>query len=403
MSEINMIFYRFWSELEKEFNEDGIKILLLTILASVYPLLAKLGYFFKAPLMIQVNSDRCIFPLAEILRGFNKLNLMPLSAQPLKIRKYLNDFNYGSILFSFGENRYTNENLMEIVSSCEKISEDISENSLKIVLSEKSIPQKYKDKFAGFLYVNNIPAIKENFHKYSLDFIRELISFSVSHVREIQYGNQNDLTYFDEDEQIINIVVKILRLYFKTLDMSQSEMEEWEKRINDGVKKIKDKWENIDDPEIYKDIFCKALYDMSGEFFDVIDRRNKVPSACIENIKNSLLYDKKYYYISNDFFIKICKSVNESEINYFKEQLANADIIVCEGRNRNYYTIKINVVTESNIEKYKMIKIIREKIDNEYGLSLKEEIKRRKEDENIDGYKIGQNGSWSTSNNITGI
>lgn len=400
MPDRNMVFMKFWEDLEKSFAEDAMKILLLVIMVSIYPLLARLGFSFVAPLVIQVNEEKYVCQLAEILRGFDELKMISLSAQPSKIREYLKEFNYGKIFFVFGEGRYTEENLTEIISACENISGNISEISLKIVMTASRIPQKYRNKFDGFLFVNGINLMAESLKKYDITFIREIIIFSTTHVKEIQYGGRKQVACVNGSEEVIKIAAEVLRLYLKTLDLRLSEIKEWEKRINDSLKKIEGEWEDTDDPEMYGITFRKALYSLSREFMRALDRRH-VPEEYTEYIEKSLIYDNKFYYISHDFFVKVCEciGVKGNEINYFKEQLANADVIAHEGIKRCYYAPKIDIVTVYGIKKYRMIKIMRKKIDEEYGLSLQEEIEQLKGDENSGECKIGENTLPEPSDN----
>lgn len=404
MPDSNVVFMKFWESLEKSYAEDAMKVLLLVIMVSIYPLLAKLGFSFVAPLVIQANEEKYIWQLAEILRGFDELKMISLSSKPSKIREHLKVFNYGKIFFSFGEGRYTEENLTEIVSACENMSGDISEISLKIVMTASRMPQKYRNKFDGFLFVNAIKLMADSFKEYEIAFIREIIIFSTTHVKEIQYGEREQVPCFNEAEEVIKMAAKVLRLYLKTLDLSLPEKNEWEKRINDGLEKIENEWEDTDDPEVYRIVFQKALYSLSKEFMMALDRKN-VPEEYTNYIEKSLIYDKNFYYISHDFFVKICEYINvkENEINYLKKQLANADIIAHEGIKRCYYEPKIDIVTVYGIKKYRMVKIIREKIDEEYGLSLQEKIEQLKGDENSGECKIGENILPEPSDNSTGF
>ena len=88
------------------------------------------------------------------------------------------------------------------------------------------------------------------------------------------------------------------------------------------------------------------------------------------------MFDEQYYYFTTQFFTDMCNKIPNIGEMELKKAMCDAGILVGEGKNRNYYTVKVPIKLKSGkakIEK-RRLRITREWLDLPAHLTWKEQI-----------------------------
>jgi len=160
--------------------------------------------------------------------------------------------------------------------------------------------------------------------------------------------------------------------------------------MEDALDRIVDEWESADDPEAYVTAFRRILHENAEELPDMFDRE-RFPEDTIKENDEVLLYDGIYYYLPSKLLRELCQKIGS--ISYVKVQLASAGALVSEGDKRSYFTKKVEIMTlNGKIIRKRLAKILREKVDNPFGLSLKEILEKGGVKEH--GSEAGEGGGY---------
>lgn len=95
------------------------------------------------------------------------------------------------------------------------------------------------------------------------------------------------------------------------------------------------------------------------------------------------------------FFRFICeRCISSASVAYVKSKLAEAGVLVLEGKARNYFTVKIEVVTVyGSILRVRRMKILREKFD-QYGEFSVEELYKMSREERYESEELEDCETW---------
>lgn len=382
------VFEKFYTEL-KECSADATKILLLMLLAVFYPFVAEIGFSVMLPIVIILESESEISRMLNWLDCFDIQKSVSASAKPKEIERALSSIQYGNAFFTLDNGRYTLENLQQISSSSRKMERGIEKQKMVVFFAVKEVPQKFEDFLEGTVFINEKIRITENGKVLRKEFIHDLVSFCMSHVSEIKNESDRENGKYGEDFSVFHVVGILLKIYLKTQCMTCNEIEKYEREVDSTVEKIIEDWEEVSDPEIYAEIFRKILYENSERIGGAFDRK-KPFKYHFENTDEVIFFDDEFYYFSVELFHSLCKRIGN--VRYIGAQLVSSKVVFDEGKKRRYFTGKIEIINEKGeIERRRLVKIAREKIDDPYGLSF-EEILRQEEGETIHGNKTGERG-----------
>lgn len=384
-------FWLFYQELKDEFGEGTIPTLLLLLLTTTYPLLAELGFKILSPVCVLVESERIMLKLAEIITGFAETHMLTLSEQPGKVEEYLRSSRYGILLFRFAAGRYTRQNMEAILSDCQSLGRPINEETIKVIVSMGSIPKDYADLVEGVIFIkSNEKGI--NIGKAQVkEFLYPWIKFCLGHIPEIKKAGRK-WSLHNQSGCCLQLTAEILLCFLQTEDhLSEDEEQRLTLELQAHMKQIEEEWQNAEEPEAYAKAFQRELYASSKLFLKALDREH-LEGNDIPDIEESLLFDERFYYLKNDKFEELCKTLNENVgFSYVKCQLANAGVIVCGGGDRKYFTQQTELVTVyGGIIQRRLVKIYRSKIDGIGEVPLKDYLLMTKGEEDIGRDEVGQ-------------
>lgn len=122
---------------------------------------------------------------------------------------------------------------------------------------------------------------------------------------------------------------------------------------------------------IIRDIIYQSSYTIPG-----ILNRDKIYAEAVMNIESWTIYDENYYYLSDKMLDKFCEPVKQSlSMRQIKEWLFNSGILVGEGKGRQYFTVKVPIVTEYGaVIQPRRLRLARTWLDLDGNLTWKETI-----------------------------
>ncbi len=164
------------------------------------------------------------------------------------------------------------------------------------------------------------------------------------------------------------------------------EINGWPEMVRSRIIKMKEEWLISCDYSAWIEKMRDLILEEGKGFTTSVDRKAVFSSERTVEY-NVLFYDTKYYYITEQMFEKAC-----GRIKYYispcemKQALAEADILVGEGENRKYYSIKLPISTPDGIRTLgRRTRIIRAWIDQPGELAWHEQISSRREVKESDG------------------
>lgn len=368
-------------DLKKSYNSEAIKVFLMTALVATYPLLEELGFGISAPLTVIVHSERTIPVLTSQLCGFSKPAIIPVCATPKEFKLKFEESEYGLKCFRFGEGRYTPYNMETIFAECQRIENDISRRSLKIIFRVGKMPLKFQAFLGGFVFIKESPKMNALPCINSDVFLKKLIRFCLAHIPEIKRIRKK-LTIDMEGFDTLEATAEILKLLLQLEDLAQNKIDEIQAEFDQVLSEMRDEWECIEDPRAYAIVFRQAICRYAREFNGVFDREH-VPGEVGKKLELSLLFDEYYYYVSSAILDKMIKMMPMAESpDFIKEQLVNAGVIVGEGRDRSYFSKKIEIVLSYGyVFRKRLVKLVRKMIDIPGELTLEQKIMMEREGE----------------------
>lgn len=367
---------------------DAMRMLLMLVLAIFYPFIAEIGFSVMLPLAVITESENEIREMLKWLDWANIHQAISTSDKPMEIKKSLFSARYGNAFFTLYDGRYTLENLQEISSHIRKVERSLERQKMIMIFAIKEVQQKFEDYIEGRVFINGGVRMNEKIKLLREKLIHDMITFCISHMAEIKNESGREAERKGEEFCLFHVVGVLFKAYLNTQHMTCDEIEKYEGEVECEVEKIIADWEEVNDPRIYAEAFCKTLYESSVRITGVFDRTKPLECA-VERMEEVIFFDEEYYYLPAGLFHDLCKRIGN--VSYIEAQLVRAKVLLDEGKKRRYYTKKIEIVnTNGEIEKRRLVKIAREKIDDPFGLSFEEKL-RQEGGESIHGSKIREN------------
>lgn len=175
---------------------------------------------------------------------------------------------------------------------------------------------------------------------------------------------------------------KILLENYVMSESSTEEIPDFLQQARCLQEKVYEEWEDTENPEIYAIALNRAIMECA-DFLPAVLRREYIEAEDIGGINEAIFYDEFFYCLPEQFFRFVCeRCISSASVAYIKSKLAEAGILVLEGKARKYFTTKIEVVTVyGSILRVRRMKILREKFDQYGEFSLKELYEMSREEE----------------------
>lgn len=355
-----------------EISKEEWELYLLQALILSYPLLAEKGFKLNKPIALISETEKEQQILWSNLSFFPKeQKLIPLTVKPKELEQHWTKAEYGVFYCSYTRGRYTSQNLARLLEKSQMIGTEIENQKLILIFSVGCLQKEAE--VEGSLYFANL---SEGIEINIKEFVQYLIKNENSVMSIVKEGLEN----VQENFAILDAAKNILE-NFLVREIPAEEIPKFLKRTSFYKEKVYGAWEETENPEMY----AIALNRTIGENADLLPPvlpRERIEAQDMEWIDKAIFYDDEAYYLPEQFFHMICeKHISSTNTTYIKAKLAEAGVLVAEGRTRKYFTKKIEVVTVYGaIIKARRMKILRKKFDC-YGEFTLQELSLMREEE----------------------
>lgn len=370
--------------LKRKFGEKNMTaISILKNVAALYPPLSASGCGLHAPVAIVVEDWRMAETVCEELRGFGDRTMVGINAKRSEVCEHLLNAEYEFVPFSCLQKHERNTENLSLL--CE-------------AMSSKMVCGKKFSKFIAVFFVGGIPPELASFFagKVLLEkpkasgrifvdgekTVRDFFVMYLKHMPEIQKKIDAITNRRECENAFLSASIEIthILLHHEAADdpRKSAVLGFWKIYENS----LLENWNIITDYAEWFERLREEFFKNKAEIFDVQNRETKSEGAVIPTDK-TLIYDKKYYYITKTMFSKAAEKFKHYvSMTELKNALAQAGILSREGRERVYYTVKVTSMVQDRIYDIgRRMRIQREWMDKPGELTWAEQINqgRRKE------------------------
>lgn len=210
--------------------------------------------------------------------------------------------------------------------------------------------------------------------------IRAFVQYLRQNENRVMSIVKEELENVQENFAILDVAKTILE-NFLVREISTEEIPKFLKSTSFHQEKVYEEWEDTENPEIYVIALNRAIGECVDQLPPVLPRE-RIEAQEVEWIDEAIFFDNEAYYLPEPFFRFICeRCISSASATYIKSKLVEAGVLVFEGKARNYFTVKIEVVTVyGGIIKVRRMKLLRKKLD-QYGEFTLQELSLMREEE----------------------
>lgn len=366
-------------DLVQNFGEkNATKAVMLKTGAQFYPILRAEGFGLRAPVGIVVEEEEMIELIVEKLRGFSKPTMISLSERRKNFIDKVNGSEYELVTvlckMSSTHNRGNISYLNEIMTSV--YADKKAFNKLPVVFFIGGIPSEVSDLLAGKIVFEG--RRKGEGSELQSEQVSELLVL-FSNYWSCIYEKLSDTLKKDDRKNIFLTACKEISLILLNAEAKNPEEQRVVRMYKVYVNTIMNCWDIKSDYSDWIDKLRELILE-EGKKFTAAEDRTKALDGSIAHTEEKLYYDKKYYYISEYVFAQAC-----SHLSYYvgqcemKNALAEAGILVGEGVNRKYFSVKLLISTPEGIRVIgRRMRIRREWMDRPGELTWVEQIELRR-------------------------
>lgn len=378
------IMLKNYLEMIQKFGEQNAAgILLLEVGIRLYPILSAEGFGLHTPIAVIVEDEDMIEWIVGVWAGFAEPQIVSLSEKKRDFQKKINRAEYELVaaLCTSTDNR-NRENVSYLsdvmISRC---ADNRIFHKLAVVFFVGGIPADLSDLFAGKIIFE-----KKRFRgevKCEPEYVRHLLNLFESHWQSI-LEKINDILNKEYRENIFLTACEEIALVLLNADANADEEKHVIRMFEVYVNTIKNAWIIKEDYSEWIERLRDQILEEGKKFVASADRI-KAFTEHHGSLSNVLFFDDKYYYITEKLFSFACRELSlYIGMNEMKNALVEADILIGEGKNRKYFSVKLPISTPEGVRIIgRRMRIVREWIDRPGGLTWHEQIEmqeRRGED-----------------------
>lgn len=357
-----------------EMSKEEWKICLLKALILVYPLWAEKGFKLNKPIALISETEKdqlilwkklCLFPQEQ--------KLVPLTVKPKELEQNWANAEYGVFYSCYARGRYTSQNLERLLEKSQMVGAEIENQKLILIFSVGCLQKEVE--VEGSLYFSDLVDVQNR----EID-IRAFVQYLRQNENRVMSIVKEELENVQENFAILDVAKTILE-NFLVREISTEEIPKFLKSTSFHQEKVYEEWEDTENPEIYVIALNRAIGECVDQLPPVLPRE-RIEAQEVEWIDEAIFFDNEAYYLPEPFFRFICeRCISSASATYIKSKLVEAGVLVFEGKARNYFTVKIEVVTVyGGIIKVRRMKLLRKKLD-QYGEFTLQELSLMREEE----------------------
>lgn len=355
-------------ELDKKFGVDAVKVLILKNAILWYPVIADRITKITSPIALMAYNSWDIEEIFSELQVFGKSKIYCTSLPASRIRSLQEDL----IMTKYINHRNSLEGIQILQENMQE-----EKYVLPIIAFVGNIPKVVLPYISGGIYINNVKKSEtllgeKVFRKIitcctdNMDVALKVID-SVFDSELYSVTKAGEFSAIAASEKILEAIARMIgdkSIREKVLHELATSLSEMKEAWNDCL--INAEW-----TDAFRHILLRSASSQPG-----ILNRNHVLEDEIDKVETWPLYDQNFYYLSDSLFSDICKALQDCiSLLSLKQALVEEETIVGEGCQRNYWCVKVPVITENGpILRPRKIRIRRSKIDLYGELSWQERI-----------------------------
>ncbi len=358
-------------------EEGFMRMLILAGMVMIYPVLANNGIKMHGPLALCADREDAFSDLLRIIGWGKEVETLLISEPPKKLEKAISESRQGRVILSYANGRYTAENLEMICNEMLRKGGDVSLEKICVALFY-GMPVK-AEIFAGVAYAEEISGDRDGEIEKIQKIIKGLIQLLINKEKLVMTEIKEKLREKEISGETEVLWAAIFALEaFVLWSMPQSTGIPFRENLFELGEKMDADWFSAGDPETYAKVFCQCLYSCIKKLPKMLCRERVLGNE-IKYLKEAAFFDDDFYYFPVNVVEEICQKIAPGEsLLYAKSQLAEADLLVCEGKSAKHYTKMTEIVTVySQVLRTRRVKIWRKKVDNSQGLTLLELLQAR--------------------------
>lgn len=379
---------RYLKDLKKRYGEAAEIVIIVKTAMITYPVLQFYGFFFTNPIAIIVDKMNILRMLIWELGGC-VLDGISSAITNSELKKEVKNRQFEMLPILYRKSPNANKNI-QFLSDMLFSGNMLTDFQKAVIIAfcgeipiecRGYIAGKIRFKTDGVCTTQNALPSAEEFYYCLVKHVctqANLVELKFKELNENE-EDKNGLSHYPGME-VFYAAEKILETIAELESFSVEEKRELKCSFLNALDKMKKEW-NLENPEQeWADTFRELMFEKSEEISDILER-DKITGTqmkLIDQIDQYPVFDEEFYYISEELFAEICVPISQTiSLDKLKELLASAEMLKGEGKSRQYWTVKVKMISVyGEIPNKRMIRLVRKKVDEGHVKSWKEVIQK---------------------------
>ena len=355
-------------------EKNAARVLAIECGARVYPILSTEGLGLRAPIAAVVEDEEMVEWIVGAWCGFAAPKIVSLGEKSMIFKKEISMAEYELVaVMCKGTNNRNRENLSYLndvmISRCADGKVFIK---LAVVFFIGGIPPDLSDLLAGKVVFEKKRISGEL--KCEPEYTRYMLKLLENYWSVIQ-DKLNVILCKSSQESIFLTACEEIALVLLNAEAKEDEEKRAIRMFGVYANIIKNAWAIKSDYYEWIERLRDQLLEEGRKLIASIDRTSTVKEN-FGALDKVLIFDSKYYYITESMFMMACipmsHYIGQCEM---KHALTEAGILIGEGINRKYYSVKVPISTPEGLKVIeRRMRIIRGWIDRPGELAWYEQI-----------------------------
>lgn len=186
-----------------------------------------------------------------------------------------------------------------------------------------------------------------------------------------------------QEHAVLDFIVRIWEGYLDSNGIEKREILSQITALKANTNDVLVHWNKAGNADVYVEAFASALIRYAEEHIKYpCFHRRRVEGSMREKIDEIVMYDNNAYYLPATKFNEVVKMMEtDSSRTDVKGELARAGLLYTEGEGRNYYTVKVDLLTtDAVVIQKRRVKLDRKKLDIDGEMTLYDILSAKEEE-----------------------
>lgn len=332
-------------ELCSIWGNDAMKLFILKIGTCMYPILDAIGMGVNAPLALIVNDSSMAEMVFSEISGFGSSKMIPLGISKKQLENEILMCDYELIPILCDVKSRQNSVNIEMLKNA-MMTKSIDEKTfygLPIIAFCGSIPGEFAEFLSGKITI--IGKKKINVIANREEIVRKIIQTFLNSPQTIEYmlPDSDQIPFLKGAVETCKVLLKLDNGIDEDAYLKISQ------NVEETLKDLEDEWEIIDDYSAWFEMLRDLMFKEAKHIYRIIDR-NSVSISDEVILDGKPLYDSNFYYLTTEFFDEMCEKLPYVGAVELKKAMSDAGILIGEGANRSYLTVKVPIKTNIGVK-----------------------------------------------------